>query len=606
MAMSERTAEPPAGASPSPPDGDLAVYRRLMALARPYWGHVAALLLLNMLGPPLALLAPLPLKVAIDCTIGSQPLPRPLGTLMFGAAPTPAAVLWLASGLLVATALLSQLQGLGVTLLHAYTGERMTLYFRSLLFRHAQRLSHLYHDARGPSDSIFRIQYDSPSIQWIAVDGLIPFAVAVFKLAGMVYVTALIDRQLALVAVSVSPVLLALSRIYRRKMKTQYDAIKALESGAYGVVQEVIAAVRVVKAFGREDDEQRRFELRSGEGLRARLRAAVSEGALGLLINLTTALGTAAVLFIGVAKVRSGALTLGELLVVMTYLTQLYGPLQTVGKTVATLQGSLASARRAFELLDQVPDVTDRPDARPLRWARGAVEFRGVGFSYDGVHPVLRDVSFAFPAGARVGIAGRTGAGKSTLVSLVMRFVDPTDGQVFLDGVDLREIRLADLRNQFAIVLQEPVLFSASVAENIAYARPEASADEVLAAAQAADAHDFITRLPQGYDTRVGDRGMRLSGGERQRISLARAFLKDAPVLILDEPTSSVDVKTEAAILGAMERLMRGRTTFMIAHRLSTLDGCDVRLEVDRGRVTRLTAAIVAGGSVPGPLGARG
>ena len=571
-------------------EGDLTVYLRLMRLARPYWPHITGLLLLNLLGPPLALLAPIPLKVAIDAGIGSAPLPAPLHPFLFGAAPTAAAIFWLAAGLTVAVAVLTQLQGMAVTLLHSYTGERLTLHFRALLFRHAQRLSHLYHDARGSSDSVFRIQYDSPSIQWVAVDGLIPFVTAALKLVGMVYVTARIDVQLALVALAASPVLLSLSRLYRRRMKQQYEEIKGYESGAYGVLQEVITAVRVVKAFGREDHEERRFVDRSSEGLRARMRAAGSEGALNLLINLTTAVGTAAVLLIGAGKVRSGVLTLGELLVVMTYLTQLYGPLQTVGKTMATLQASLASARRAFELLDQIPEVAERADARPLLRAAGTVEFVGVGFSYDGVHSVLRDVSFVVPAGVRVGIAGRTGAGKTTLVSLVMRFIDPTEGRVLLDGIDLRDLKLADLRSQFAVVLQEPVLFSASIAENIAYARPEASIDEVVAAAMAADAHDFIMRLPEGYDTRVGERGMRLSGGERQRISLARAFLKDAPVLILDEPTSSVDVKTETAIMGAMERLMRGRTTFMIAHRLSTLEGCDLRLEIDHGRLVDIRA----------------
>jgi ATP-binding cassette subfamily B protein len=566
-----------------------------LGLARPYWPQIAGLLLLNLLAPPLTLLTPLPLKIAVDSAVGSRPVPAPLDVLVPGGAASPEAALWLAAGLTVVVALLSQLQAVATTLLHAFTGERLTLHFRALLFRHAQRLSLLYHDARGSSDSIFRIQYDSPSVQWVALDGLIPFVAAGLKVAGMVYVTARIDAQLALVAVAVSPALLILSGRYRDRMKSQYKAIKSLESTAYGVVQEVLTAVRVVKAFGREDDEQRRFVSRSREGLKARMRAAASEGSLGLLINLTTALGTAGVLLLGVGKVRSGALSLGDLLVVMTYLGQLYGPLQTVGKTVATLQGSLASARRAFELLDEAPEVAERPDARPLRRAAGAVELRDVSFSYDGRRPVLRGVSFAVPPGVRVGISGRTGAGKSTLMSLVMRFFDPTEGRVLLDGVDLRDLRLADLRGQFAIVMQEPVLFSTSIAENIAYARPEATRDEVIAAAKAADAHEFISGLPEGYETLVGERGMSLSGGERQRISLARAFLKDAPVLILDEPTSAVDTKTEAAIMAAMERLMRGRTTFMIAHRLSTLESCDVRLEVEAGRVR-------AGSAPPGGL----
>jgi len=230
-----------------------------------------------------------------------------------------------------------------------------------------------------------------------------------------------------------------------------------------------------------------------------------------------------------------------------------------------------------------VPDVAERPQARPLKRAAGAIEFRGVGFAYDNQHLVLDGVSFTIEAGTRLGVAGRTGAGKSTLMSLLMRFYDPSKGQILLDGVDLRDYKLADLRNQFAIVMQEPVLFSTSIAENIAYGRPGASFQDIVTAAKVANAHDFIATLPNGYDTLVGERGMRLSGGERQRIALARAFLKDAPILILDEPTSAIDVATEALIMEAMQRVMAGRTTLMIAHRLSTLDVCDARLVMEHG-----------------------
>jgi ABC-type multidrug transport system ATPase subunit len=271
----------------------------------------------------------------------------------------------------------------------------------------------------------------------------------------------------------------------------------------------------------------------------------------------------------------------------MSYLTQLYGPLSTISRRVTGLQSAFASAERAFTLLDEKQDVPERPDAKPLGRAVGAVEFRDVSFAYDGGRPVVNCVSFRVEPGMRVGIAGRTGAGKTTLVSLLTRFYDPTTGVILLDGTDIRAYRLADFRDQFAIVLQEPVLFSTTLAENIAYGRPGATDVDIVAAAQAADVHDFIETLPEGYDTVVGERGMTLSGGERQRISLARAFLKDAPILILDEPTSSVDLKTEAAIIDAMERLMSGRTTFMIAHRLSTLENCELRLELERGRLRR-------------------
>jgi ATP-binding cassette subfamily B protein len=322
-----------------------------------------------------------------------------------------------------------------------------------------------------------------------------------------------------------------------------------------------------------------------------------------MLVGVTTAVGTATVLFIGMNHVRAGTLTLGELLLVMGYLAQLYGPLKAISKRAASLQSHLAGAERAFALLDEAPDVAERPGARPLARAAGAVAFRGVCFTYASGRPILQDVSFEFAPGTRVGIAGVTGAGKTTLVNLLTRFYDPTAGQILLDGVDLRDYRLADLRNQFAIVLQEPVLFSTSIAENIAYARPDAREEEVVAAAKAANAHEFISRLPEGYQTRVGERGMRLSGGERQRIALARAFLKDAPVLILDEPTSSVDVKTEAAILEAMGRLRQGRTSFMIAHRLSTLASCDVLLQIEHGRLVAVRPEVAAATREALPLG---
>jgi ATP-binding cassette subfamily B protein len=277
---------------------------------------------------------------------------------------------------------------------------------------------------------------------------------------------------------------------------------------------------------------------------------------------------------------------------VIAYLTQLYGPLNAIGDKIISLQPYVASIKRAFELLDEVPDVAERPQARPLKRATGAIEFRGVGFAYEGQNLVLDGISFAIEAGTRLGIAGRTGAGKSTLMSLLMRFYDPNRGQILLDGVDLRDYKLAELRNQFAIVMQEPVLFSTSIAENIAYARPGASFQDIVAAAKVANAHDFIVALPDGYDTLVGERGLRLSGGERQRIALARAFLKDAPILILDEPTSAIDVATEALIMEAMQRVMAGRTTLMIAHRLSTLEVCDARLVIEHGRLVEATGNI--------------
>jgi ATP-binding cassette subfamily B protein len=566
---------------------ELALYRRLYDQVLPYRLHIVGLFLLTLLSSPLALLTPVPLKIAVDSVLGSHPVPHVLDTLLPAAATSsPTAILIVATGLVMAVALLSQLQALGSALLSTYTGERLLLSFRALLFRHVQRLSVSYHDEQGTTYSTYRIQYDAPAIQYIAIDGLIPFVTASVTLVMMFYIILQVDLALGLVALAVSPLLFVTSRIYRRRLRRQSSEAKALESSALSVAQEVLAALRVVKAFGQEDREQERFVERSSQGMRARIRLAFLEGAFALLVGLVTALGTGAVLFIGIRHVQSRALTLGELLLVMGYLTQLYAPLKTVSKKVADLQSWLASAERAFSLLDEVQDVPERPDARPLSHrASGALAFHDVSFAYADRFPVLRDLSFDIDPHTRLGIAGLTGSGKTTLVSLLVRFYDPTAGHVLLDGLDLRDHKLADLRNQFALVLQEPVLFSASIAENIAYARPDARYEDVVAAAEAASAHEFIARLPHGYDTQVGERGMRLSGGERQRLALARAFLKDAPILVLDEPTSSVDSKTEAMIMEALERLMHDRTTVMISHRESTLRLCDVRVELARGEI---------------------
>jgi ATP-binding cassette subfamily B protein len=449
---------------------DIALYQRLLRQARPYWLHIGVIFLISLLSSPLALLTPLPLKIAVDSVIGSHPLPGFLHALLPAAVNrSNIAVLGLAAGLLVIITLLRQFQELADSLLRTYTGEKLVLGFRAQLFRHIQRLSLSYSDLKGTADSTYRIQYDAPAIQSIAIDGIIPFITASFTLAGMIYVTARIDWQLALVALAVSPVLFLVSQAYRRRLRGRSREVKKLESSALSVVQEVLAAIRVVKAFGQEDREQERFVRRSSEGMQARLRLALVEGGFGLLVGLTTAVGTAAVLYSGIRHVQSGVLTLGELLLVLGYLSQLYEPLKTISKKVASLQSHLASAERAFSLLDEAPDVIERAKARPLARAAGAVAFHNVSFAYEEDHPVLHNISFEIPAGTRVGIAGATGAGKTTLVSLLTRFYDPTAGQILLDGVDLRDYKLADPSH--TAIVPEPLLRPASPA-NIAYAWP--------------------------------------------------------------------------------------------------------------------------------------
>ncbi len=543
------------------------------------WGIV----LLTLLAAPLGLLMPLPLKIAVDSVSSGQPAPAWLRALV------PAAyrgsTLLLAIGLLLAIAVLMQLHALATWLLQTYTGEKLVLDLRLRLFWHAQRLSLRFHDEQGASDTAYRIQHDAPAIQYVTIQGAVPLLGAACAFAGMVCITATLDWQLALLAVALSPVLFLLARSSSVRVHDRWHAVKKLDSSAMAVLNEALASVRLVKAFGREEREDARFLQRSSKRMWSQIKLAGVQAGYHTAIGFLIAIGTAAALAIGVMHVRAGVLTLGELLLVMAYMAQLYDPLRTISSKIPELQAWLVSLERAFALLDEIPEALDSPAARPLRRARGAIRFENVSFSYGPGPAVLRNVSFEVPAGTKVGILGRTGCGKSTLAGLMARFYDVSSGRILLDSIDLREYRLADLRNQFAIVLQNNVLFSTTVAENVAFNRPDASHKDIVAAATAAGAHDFIMALPRQYQTEVGDRGDRLSGGQRQRIAVARAILKDAPILILDEPTSSVDVKTESEMISSAEALMRGRTTFMIAHRLSTLRDCDLLLRIENGAV---------------------
>jgi ATP-binding cassette subfamily B protein len=562
---------------------------RMARESRAFWPHIFGIFLISLLSTPLALLTPLPLKIVVDSVLGSRPLPKFIDPFIpQSVQQSSGALLTVSVCLLIGVTLMTYLQAMGSWLLQTYAGEGMVLDFRGKLFAHVQRLSLTYHDMKGVSDSAFRIQYDAPSLQLFTINGVIPLISASTTLIGMVYVMARLDLRLAFVALCVSPVLFMLVRIFSRRLKKRWRDVKRLESSANSVVEEVLSSMRVVKAFGREEHEQGRFVGRSTHRMRELIKLNVLQGIFDLLVGTTIACGTAAVLYIGVLHVRSGLLSLGDLMLVTAYIAQLFDPMKAISKNLASLQSYLASAERAFSLLDEHPEVNERPSAITLKRTRGEVCFEDVSFAYDGINPVLHGVSFNAPSGTRVGIQGRTGSGKSTLMSLLIRFYDVSNGRICVDGVDIRDYKLADLRNQFGIVLQDTVLFSTSVAENIAYGCFGASEGDIYRAAQLANAHDFIMSLPDGYDTLVGERGMRLSGGERQRISLARAFLKDAPILILDEPTSAVDVGTESAILDALERLMQGRTTFMIAHRLTTLDACDLRLEIQDGCLRKM------------------
>ena len=582
---------------------DLTTVRRAYREAQGSTRWLFVIVLLDLLAIPLVLLTPLPLAIAVDSALGNEPLPRLVAAVVPDRMESSAqSILLLACVFQVVVVFLVQARGVLGTYLQTSTGERITVRLRARLLSHAQLLSFTFHDTRGTADSIYRIQYDAPALQDLVLVSFLPLITAVSTLAFMIAVITGIDLALALVALAATPLLYAAARHYRRRIKPRYVELKRIESRALTAVQEIFSAIRVVKAFGREEAEQQRFTAESERGADARVRVYVSEEIFNLGVNLLTASGTALVLYIGITRVSSGALTLGSLLLVLAYLSQLYGPLQVISKQSGRMQGKIASAERVMELLDERPAVAEPRRAVPLGRSQGGITMEDVSFAYGDI-PVLQDVSLDVPPGTRVGIAGRTGAGKSTLLNLLLRFYDPTAGCIELDGHDIRTLRLADLRRQFGVVLQEPFLFSSTIGANIAYGRPEATLEAITAAATAAGVHDFVQSLPDGYGTLVGERGMRLSGGERQRISLARAFLKDAPVLLLDEPTSSVDVRTEAEIMEAMDRLMVGRTTFMIAHRLSTLDRCDLVVQIQDTRLDVVRHGVVIDLREPGPTG---
>ena len=574
---------------------DYNLIKRVLVETRAYRLRIVLLLLsFGIVSTLLALLAPLPLKIAVDTVLDGAPLPRILQSVVPAAAlQSERGMLLVPVVLLIVIALVSQCHALASSLLRVSTAERIVMDFRAKLFRHVQQLSLVHHDSKGSADSNYRIQFDAVSLQYVILDGIMPFFLSLLRLIAMVYVTVLIDPTLAFIALAACPALYAISRSARPRLRDGWRSVKQLDSATNAVLQEVLGALRVVKAFGREDHEERRYVSRGWKSFRSRIRMTAIEGLYSLAVGMITAAGTGIVLWISIEHIRSGVLSVGDLLLVMAYVAQLYDPLKTIGTNSTRMQGHLASVERAFAILDQPVGVPERPDAIPLRRALGALRFDNVSFSYDGQHTVLKNISFDALVGTSVGIQGRTGAGKSTMMSLLPRFYDVAEGRILLDGVDIRDYNLADLRRQFGIVLQDTVLFSTTIAENIAYGRIGATEAQIVHAAKLANAHEFISKLPQGYQTMVGERGMRLSGGERQRISIARAFLKDAPILILDEPTSSIDVQTEIEILDAVRRLMLGRTTFMIAHRLSTLDLCDLRLELNEGRLvsTRSLAA---------------
>jgi ATP-binding cassette, subfamily B, bacterial len=565
--------------------------RRAFEDLRPYRWPIVVLVVISLVAVPITLITPLPIKLLVDNVLGSQPLPGYL-TIFAGSQASKSLVLAVAISILLGATLLSYLQNLVNVWYSNKVGNRMTLDVRARLFRQMQRLSVTYHDTMGAADSAYRTLNDAPMLRSFGIDSMIPLATSILTLGAMIFVMAYLDWQLALIALIVSPPMFLVTFVFRPRIRAGWRRYRASESAAMATAQESLGASRLVKAYGQEDRKSEQLVSQYSDSLSAQLSVQMNGAVYSLLIGVVTAAGLAAVLYVGIGHVQIGMLSLGSLLVVNYYVTQLYTPLRNVGQSILDIQMSLTGIERYHSVLDEKPDVPEAPNALPLARANGRIVFQNVSFEYAKGRPVLHNVSFELPSGSRLGVVGPTGSGKTTLSSLLLRLFDPIEGEITLDSVDLKDYKVADLRNQFAVVHQETVLFSTTVAENIRFARPNATMEEVISAAKAANAHDFITNLPEGYNTLVGERGMKLSGGERQRISLARAFLKDSPILILDEPTSSLDVQTEGAILETIQELMKDKTSLMIAHRPSTLRNCNLILVLEEGAVRQVTTDV--------------
>jgi ATP-binding cassette, subfamily B, bacterial len=560
----------------------LPLLRKTLHYARPFWHHILASLVLIAISAVVSLLSPWPLAILVDSVLGNKPLPSILPAWLSSLDQAGLLVIVVVSGLVLTCA------ENGLTVLNEYVTTRldqwMVLDLRSDLFRHTHRLSPSFYEGERTGTLMYQINSLSSAAGAVVV-ALPPVLQSAITLGGMFFIAYRLDPTLALLSLTVVPVIYASLGYYARRIEPRLVNARRLEGQSLSIVHEAISMLRVIVAFGREPHMFDRFRKQGEEAVRARVGVTVRQTVFSLVVNTTTAAGSALVLGVGAWHVIQGKLSTGELLVLIGYIAAIYKPLEQLSGTVASLQEQFVGLRSVFGLLSVEPGVKEADDAVDVGRVEGRITVEDVDFHYPGRKQTLLGISFDVQPGQRVAVVGPTGAGKTTLVWLLDRFYDPERGRILLDGIDVRRLRIDALRRQISIVLQEPLLFSSSIAENIRYGRLEASDAEVVEAARAANAHEFVERLPHGYSTILGERGSRLSGGERQRIAVARAFLKDAPVLILDEPTSSIDSRTESSILEALDRLSVGRTTFTIAHRLSTVREADLILVMSEGRL---------------------
>ena len=553
----------------------MSIYRRVLRYYRPFLGQTIFGLCLSLIGIGLNLLKPWPFKIIVD------------DFLRAGSAIRPDWRFWV---LLLCLALIGIQVLWGIinwitNYLFVKIGLQALLKLRTDLYSYLQSLSLKYHDARRSSDSSFRVAYDSQSIQTIYTKGFTNIFGSIITLIGTFLIMLRLDWQLTLVSLGIVPLVVGAIYLFAHRIRRESTSIQEQESAVLAQAQEGLSSIRMVHAFGREEFEVHQFQRHARQSLQANLRLTLTNVNSALVISTLMVVGTAAMYYIGTLHVLAGTLTLGSLLVFSAYLLMLYQPLESLTYTAWAMEGATAGAKRCFEILDRPDDVVDSSGAVAISSAKGAIAFQAVTFGYVPERYVLRDIDLHIEPNQIVGLAGGTGAGKSTLLSLVPRFYDPTAGSITLDGRDIRQITKKSLRAQIAIVLQDTLLFSTTVRENIAYGRPDATEEEIIEAARRAQADEFIRQMPEGYDSTVGERGGHLSVGQRQRIGIARAFLKNAPILLLDEPTSALDPSTESAIMETIKELMRGRTTLIATHRLATIHNLDQIIVLEHGRI---------------------
>jgi ATP-binding cassette subfamily B protein/subfamily B ATP-binding cassette protein MsbA len=560
---------------------------RLLSYALADWKGWAFILAGTLLSSAVSLLQPWPMKFLIDHILGDVPMAEPVawGVQTLPGGDTPRGLIaWVALAGVVFFACHSVLDVL-LTRSWVRVGQGMVYRVAGDLFAHAQRRSLLFHSQNSVGDLLSRITGDSWCVYKVLDTFLLLPLFAGITILGMLVVMFQMDVTLTLLALAVAPLMVGTTVVLGRPLRLAARARREIESRLQAHVQQTLMGMPVVQAFAQEDREHHCFQELTRDSIRVQGRTALLGSLSGLGSGLAVTLGTGAVLWLGAHHVLQGRLNLGALLVFLAYLGTLQGQLQAITGMYGHLQEIGASTDRVLEILGEGPEVKDRPDALPLPSVEGALCLEDVTFGYEAGRPVLQNVSLEVQPGQTVALVGATGAGKTTLASLLPRFFDPWEGRVLIDGRDVRQLRLKDLRAQVGLVLQEPFLFPMSIAENIAFGRPDATREQIESAARAAHLHEFIQGLPEKYDTPVGQRGLTLSGGERQRLAIARALLKDAPILILDEPTSALDAQTEWLFLQALARLMRGRTTLIIAHRLSTIRNADQIVVLQEGRV---------------------